>query len=198
MKKSIILSILFIVAMIFTSCGSKQKEMENVLVPALKAPSTYKCISFEKYEDVTLEDEIKERLQIFTLSLDCDRHFVENDSLCLAEYTEMNKHYNCYSSSEIEKKQKEYEEHKAKYAKTLNMVNYLNSLSNGGYNLKEKTFTVYVLTYEAANSFGVPIRDRCYGRFSNDGKLVAIRGGEKESWVALGKYFSIPRYYDLI
>lgn len=198
MKKSIILSILFIVAMIFTSCGSKQKEMENVLVPALKAPSTYKCISFEKYEDVTLEDEINERLQIFTSRLSSDRYFMESDSARLAECIESNRHYSYYSSSEIEEKQKEYEERKNEYAKTLNMVNYLNSLSNGGYNLKEKTFTVYVLTYEAANSFGVPIRDRCYGRFSNDGKLVAIRGGEKESWVTLGKFFSIPRYYDLI
>lgn len=198
MKKSIILSILFIVAMIFTSCGSKQKEMENVLVPALKAPSTYKCISFEKYEDVTLEDEINERLQIFTSRLSSDRYFMESDSARLVECIESNRHYSYYSSSEIEEKQKEYEERKNEYAKTLNMVNYLNSLRNGGYNLKQKTFTVYVLTYEAANSFGVPIRDRCYGRFSNDGKLVAIRGGEKESWITLGKYFSIPRYYDLI
>ena len=77
------------------------------------------------------------------------------------------------------------------------MLTFLESVSVEN-DLTAVTFTEYTLTYDAENSFGVPVRDKCVGRFDNDGNLVAIKVTEDSKWDLIGNFFSIPGYYDRI
>lgn len=77
------------------------------------------------------------------------------------------------------------------------MLKFLESVRSEN-DLTAVTFTEYTLTYDAENSFGVPVRDKCVGRFDKDGNLVAIKVAEDSDWDLIGNFFSIPGYYDRI
>lgn len=132
--------------------------METILIPALKAPSTYKSLGFEKSKEITLADETNDRIEHFTRTLSFDAN---------------------------EKDQK--------------MIDHLNTIKDNYQDIYNSvSFIEYTLSYEASNALGVPLADKCIGRFNSNGELVAIKITEKDSWTLLGNFFSIPNYYDML
>lgn len=191
-------------AMLFFLCScnsnNEKKVLEKTLVSSLKAPSTYKFISFEQEGTVTLADEVDDRLEYFTERLRMDSLMVESSSKSLSSYIEMQERYRrSNEESNIKKTEEELAKRKEEYSRTREMVEHLKSIESSyadSYN--KPTFRTYKLIYEAQNSFGAPLKDVCYGRFNMDGELVGIKLQEDSSWETLGKFFSIPRYYELL
>ena len=186
-----ILSAIILMAISFTSCDNKKSQMENILVECVKSPSTYKTLGFEQSEVVTLADEVENRISTFESILDSNKRLVDlcekyaNDKVYMASFRESNRKDAAKYKAEVEKNQK--------------MLGHLKQISTAYPNEYNKpSFTIYKLTYESANGFGAVLKDYCYGRFDNDGNLVAIKLSEDSDWEILGNYWSIPEYYDYI
>ena len=186
-----ILSAIILMAISFTSCDNKKSQMEDILVECVKSPSTYKTLGFEQSEVVTLADEVADRISTFESILDSNKRLVDlcekyaNDKVYMASFRESNRKDAAKYKAEVERNQK--------------MLNHLKQISTTYPNDYNKpSFTIYKLTYESANGFGAVLKDYCYGRFDNDGNLVAIKLSEDSDWEILGNYWSIPEYYDYI
>lgn len=186
-----ILSAIILMAISFTSCDNKKSQMENILVECVKSPSTYKTLAFEQSEVVTLADEVANRIEFFEQSLSFDKEQYKD--------SEKNANDKFYSASFRETSRQRADKYKAEVEKDQKMLDHLKQISTTYPNEYNKpSFTIYKLTYESANGFGAILKDYCYGRFDNDGNLVAIKLGEDSKWELIGNYWSIPDYYDYI
>ena len=107
-------------------------ESERYLKATLVAPSTYKRISFEKIEEITIKDEIDERVSLFEKGL---------------EYSEQS--YKSYPS-DYTLNSLTRERQKLEAVKTLYDL-YADKLDS-------VTYYRFRTTYEAKNPMGVPLR----------------------------------------
>lgn len=189
MKKFITIIVAFISIMILGTslyaAGPKETLLREKTKNCLKAPSTFKQISFCEKRKVTLENEIEDRLNYFSPHIEFDKSQVEF-------YEGMHIKYGGY--------EKEFAEAKKTYEGEKKIVDYLTELKNTlpKEELSKVTFIEYALTYESANSFGVQLRNVCIGRFNNAGKLVSMRVTEDSRAQLFGDFFSIPKYYELL
>ena len=190
MKKFITIVMAFIALAVFSdirlyAAGPKEMLLREKTKSYLKAPSTFRCISFCEKKKVTLENEIDDRLGYFSSGIDFDKSQFEF-------YDKMQSKYGGY--------EKELADAKKTYENTKSLVDYLASLKETltKEELSNVTFVEYALTYEAANSFGVPIRNVCVGRFNREGKLVSIRLSETSDIHLFDNFFSIPKYYEML
>lgn len=193
MKQFITITITAILAVIlFASCGdNKKSQMEDILVECVKSPSSYKTLGFEQSEVVTLADEVADRIEWFEYSVTNDKQMYEsNEKYANDRYLSASFRKSCREDAD---------KYKAKMERGQKMLNHLKQISTAYPNEYNKpSFTIYKLTYESANGFGAILKDYCYGRFDNDGNLVAIKLGEDSKWELIGNYWSIPDYYDYI
>jgi hypothetical protein len=176
-----ILSAIILMAISFTSCDNKKSQMENILVECVKSPSTYKTLGFEQSGVVTLADEVANRIEWFEYSVTSDKQMYENNEKYANDR---------YLSASFRKSCREdADKYKAKMEKGQKMLNHLKQISSAYPNEYNKpSFTIYKLTYESANGFGAVLKDYCYGRFDNDGNLVAIKLSEDSDWEIIGNY----------
>jgi len=202
--------LLLLVALMGVSCNPEKKQMEDVLISCLKSPSSYRYISFEKREIITLSREVDDRIEYYTEILEWDNYDIdrsekeinsENDNIVFwTKYR--NNDWVKYHQEQLTYWKKEKEKYVAKKQKDEKVFNYLNKLKTYNVNNNDyydyPTFYVYRLIYESQNGFGASLKDCCYGRFTKDGELVAIKLGEEEEWNLLGNFYSIPNYYELL
>lgn len=204
MKKFIFAITILFTSLVLVSCNSEKKQMEEILLSALKAPSTYNRLSFEKCEVVHLSDEVEEvianynneQIPFIEKLIDIDNRHISRSQEQVAYY----KNTTYYQNKLLEAKKD-----KQTHENTLNLykkkVRWLKKLKE--YNIGNKDFTnyptfyVYRLTYESQNGFGGICKDNCYGRFTKNGEMVAIKLGEEEEWLIKGEYYSIPYPQDL-
>ena len=201
---------LLIACIAMFACTSKEQKMsEELLKGSLKAPSTYKFISFEEESVVTLGNELEGRISLFESNVKTDSSFVKvvSESVNytkdhLKELQQYQKSYGGWESSinmwteslsDDEKKLSDYE---SKLQMDQNVLAYLKGLLESE-DLSKVTGKIYVLTYEAQNTFGVPLKGVFRTHFKSNGELVEYKS-EDEKWVVIGDVFSIPGYYDLI
>lgn len=173
----------------------RQLAMEYFLKQELKAPSTYRSISFDLADEITLADELKERIEYFERKRDEYRRMMEHDSSMAAHYRHMAARYDRAYRIDAESYERQYGDHKGLYEDNLRVIESLNAIEPDS---TKVTFREYKLCYEAANSYGATIVDVCTGRYNSEGFLVAIRPAVEASWNILGDFFSIPGYYDII
>lgn len=191
--------LLILVSLLLASCASKeQKISENVLKEHLIAPSSYHFISFELEKEETLEDEINDRLELYSYFVSSDSSDVAWAYNRLQFYEDMYKKWN--HSKAIEE---DYLEHKEEYENKVAKLNRDQKIFDTISALKQTedcsviTHRIYVLTYESQNAMGVMLRNKFTTCFDAEGELVSYSGdGIKE--VNIKEVFSIPGYYDLI
>lgn len=148
-------------------------DSERYLKACLVAPSTYKRIGFSRIDDVTIKEEIDNRLGY------CQRmvEFYEGQA-------------KGYFATDDDKKKLQREK------EMLAAVEGLYDLYEG--KLDSVARLEYRIVYEASNQYGVPVRGTFDTRFDpNTGQIVGARMGE-DSWTILGDFFSIPEYYDIL
>ena len=206
-----ILSTLLWIIICVSSCASKeQKISEGILKESLKAPSTYKFISFEQESIWTMGSELEGRISLY-------KNFVESDIRSVEWYTgqvedakddlqRRERDRQIYGSSwdslvessrrMLADNEQQLLDYKAKLERDQHILDVLTSLSETE-DLTKETGRVYILTYEAQNSFGVPLKSVFRTHFKSNGELVEYKS-ENESWVPVGNVFSIPGYYELI
>lgn len=202
---------LFVACVAVFACTSKEQKMsEELLKGSLKAPSTYKFISFEQESVVTLGDELDGRIDLYQSLVDSDKSFVNlyarfvNDSEEHLKQAERDRRrFGKLWDDIVERNRKsliEYQgkldDQRAKLKKDQSILDALIKLHDTE-NLTQETGKIYVLTYEAQNTFGVPLKGEFRTHFKSNGELVECKS-EDEEWVALGNVFSIPGYYELI
>lgn len=185
------------------SCASQeQKACEKIIKECLVAPSTYKCISFELTEEVTLKNEIDDRIKYLTeTTLHYDSINIEmaiHDIEFAQEMIDFNKKYNIKSTSdeeELKEKEDVLANEIAKKDKDLYVIELLNNLYiDKKEQLNDVTFKTYELKYTAKNALNVPLQSYCLFRINQLGEIVAFKH-EDEYWTLLGKFFSIEEYY---
>ena len=71
-------------------------------------------------------------------------------------------------------------------------LEYLNTIASNYENVC--TFTIYEMHYMYVNDSGEKECDICYGKFDNDGTLVAYKLSKVPEWVVIGDDCSIPNY----
>lgn len=202
--------ILLILSLLLAACASKEQKMsEELLKSSLKAPSTYKFISFEEESIETLGKELEGRIYLYESKVSTDNDMVEFYTSNLADTKEHIEDLQSYQKrfggwedsisswkdilSDYEKELSEYD---SKLKKDQEILNYLKHLYETE-DLSTETGRIYALTYEAQNSFGVPLKSVFRTHFKSNGELVEYKS-EDESWVPIGNVFSIPGYYELI
>ena len=146
-------------------------ESERYLKAVLVAPSTYKRISFEKIEEITIKEEIDERVNLFEKSLE------SSEQLYKSYPTDYALNYITRDKQKLEAVKTLYD----LYSDKLDSVTYYR----------------FRTIYEAKNPMGVPIRGSFETQFHTNGIIVGARMGE-DSWTVLGDMISMPEYYDLI
>ncbi len=183
---------------------------EELLKGSLKAPSTYKFISFEEESIETMGDELKGRIELFQQSVDFDKYnvnsetrFVEDAKESLKDSERDRKRYGSswdkfveYDRQHLSEREKALSDAKAKLEKDQGILDALIKLQDTE-DLSQETGKIYVLTYEAQNNFGVPLRGEFRTHFKSNGELVSYRSDDG-GWVSIGKVFSIPGYYEMI
>lgn len=205
MKKlsRISIAVLFAAALM-TSCGPKiskeQKAMEKALLKVLKSPSTYKTIEFQPYEEITLGDEINEKMELFTKQVDFYQEILKKDSSIIESTIKLDKLRGGFSN-DIKEFQGKAEEHKQELEKYKSYIVFLNSAKEKyADDLNKVTVKAYVLRYESSNPMGVMIADNCGAAFrESDGKMMYIFYEEEGD----AEYFeendcNIPGYYDVV
>ena len=172
MKK---LFVLITLSLFLSSCDIEsfvfRTESERYLKATLVAPSTYKRISFEKIEEITIKDEIDERVTAFERLLESSEQLYKSYPTDYALKT-MNR-----DRQKLDAVKTLYE----LYADKLDSVTYYR----------------FRTTYEAKNPMGVPLRGTFDTQFHTNGIIVGARMDE-DSWTVLGDMISMPEYYDLI
>lgn len=162
-------------SLLLTSCDMEtlvyRLESERYLKAALVAPSTYKRIDFGKIQDITIKDEIDERVTAFERLLESSEQLYKSYPTDYALKT-MNR-----DRQKLEAVKTLYE----LYADKLDSVTYYH----------------FRTIYEAKNPMGVPIRGAFETKFHTNGIIVGARMDE-DSWTVLGDMISMPEYYDLI
>lgn len=203
--------LLSVAFLLLASCASReQKVSEGILIESLKAPSTYKFISFEPESVMTLGEELNGRIKVFENNVDFDKRllemysgFLEDAREDLKDAEQERKRYGKQWDSIVDQCREmvtDYEEkikeQEAELNKDQRILDALNALLETSDQSKE-TGKIYALTYEAQNTFGVPLKGVLHTHFKENGELVEYRSDD-ESWVVVGDVFSIPGYYDLI
>lgn len=212
MKRLItILMMLPFVVISLSSCVSKeQKISEDVLKESLKAPSTYKFISFELESAQTMGDELGGSIDLYRGYVDSDKRFIDlyegfvNDTKDDLEDAERDrKRYGGswdrivdMSRKMLTENEEKLAEQKSKLGRDQRILDALVKLSETE-DLSKETGRIYVLTYEAQNALGVPLRGYFRTHFKANGELVEYKSDD-DAWVAIGDVFSIPGYYELI
>lgn len=191
--KTIILTLLSI--LLGASCSNNiyQKKTEELLINNLKAPSSYKRISFELESQETLREQIQDRLSYFNSHLQYYYDAVERAK----EYLEECKK-DKWMREYIPEYEKRYESAKKDLGRELKIIDFLNKqLDREDNELDATVARNYKLTYEAQNPMGVMLRSTFYSRFNQNDELVAIKQDD-EDWTRLGDFFSIPGYHKLL
>lgn len=178
------------------SCSRKtiyQEKTEELLVPSLKSPSSYKPISFECTGEETLREQIQERLKYYSSDERLQYYYdrVESSRGYLEE---------AKADKELKDLVADYEERyndaQKDLEKELRFVEFLKAqLDLEDEVLDNVVAKEFKLTYEAMNPMGVMISSFVVSRFNENDELVAMRQ-EDDKWTVLGKFFSIPGYYE--
>lgn len=202
---------LFVACVAVFACTSKEQKMsEELLKGSLKAPSTYKFISFEQDSIWTMGSELSDRIELYKGLIDSDKRaivmFEDLVEDAKADLKDCERERRIYGSSwdkfVISSRERLVEcenhvaEYKSKLEKDQSILDTFVKLQETE-DLSQETGKIYVLTYEAQNTFGVPLKGVFRTHFKSNGELVEYKS-EDEKWVVIGDVFSIPGYYDLI
>lgn len=178
------------------SCSRKsvyQEKTEELLVPSLKSPSSYKPISFECTGEETLREQIQERLKYY--SSDEHLQYYYDRVEISRRYLEEAK-ADKWPEKWVSDHEEEYNDAQKDLEKELRFVEFLKTqLDLEDEVLDNVVAKEFKLTYEAMNPMGVMIRSFVVSRFNENDELVAMRQ-EDDKWNVLGKFFSIPGYYE--
>lgn len=202
---------LFFISLFVVACASKEQKMsEELLKSSLKAPSTYKFISFEQESVWTIGSELEDRIGFYQGRIESDKRSIDSYSALLEEAK------NDLKDSERERKiygrswdkfvdssrelvarcDSLVADANSKLERDQHILEVLTSLTETE-DLSRETGWVYALTYEAQNAFGVPLKGVFRTHFKLNGDIVECKS-EDEGWQVLGDVFSIPGYYELI
>ena len=203
---TIVLSIFCLVA-----CTSKEQKMsEDLLKSSLKAPSTYKFLSFEQESVWTIGSELEDRIGLYNGLIESDKRAIDSYSDLLEnaknDLKDCERERRIYGHSwdkfvdssreQVARCDSLVANASSKLERDQRILEALTSLSETEDSSKE-TGRVYALTYEAQNAFGVPLKGVFHTHFKQNGDLVEYKSDD-ERWVVLGDVFSIPGYYELI
>ena len=142
---------------------------------------------FERYQTVTLADEVRDQIDYFNWSLDWDEHLYES----------FLEHANDRRLSEEERQ--DYSSWADRSARNISRdkdaLTYLDSIDDLYPELyNEVSFTIYRLSYVAYGEDGGKIHDNCYAKFNRNGNMTAFRINGTSDWEILGGDCSVPGY----
>ena len=168
----------------------KEKELKKMVKVYYE---TYDFTNFEEYETIRLCDEVEQQIKVINTKLNWDKSFsaaykenldgVVETTIPKDEVLSNYFHYNI----EIKKDED-----------MLEYLKYVNLLYPEKYN--EVSYTIYRITYLGKNKDGNVIHNRCYGKFDNDGVMVAYRMSDTTEWKITykGETTSIPHYREML
>ena len=196
MKKYIYIFLAFM-ALIVTSISCSrpsvyQATSEISLIRTLKAPDSYKLISFEQVEQETLKEQIQNRMDYFSNLISYEEKDVQRAQERLNECKKYLKELVPEAEQELGSALMTLQKNKNIYTF---LAEKLDKDEPALYQIVSRTFK---LTYESINEFNAKLREVYYTRFNEKDKLVATKNDEDSSWDLIGEFFSIPGYYELV
>ena len=184
MKKIIYILIITLVAL--TSCVSmEQRTMEKMLAQGVEVRGV---TGFEEYKTVRLCDEVTYLLKLHKYNLNWDECFYEgfvegiNDPTTPEQFYEYNVTKAEYYKNEIVKEKE--------------TIAYLETIGDAYPDLYDKTYyTTYRLVYLYTTPEGEKKCNACYGKFNNNGKMMAFKSSGTGEWEILEKTTTVPNLY---
>lgn len=188
MATLVIILIYFLVMPLFPKKATPERELKK-LVTENYDPHGF--TNFEEYETIRLCDEVEQQIKIFKTKLSWDKSFCEAYRENLDGEVE-----STLSEDEVVFSYHFYKNEIEKDENMLEYLKYVNLLYPEKYN--EVSYTTYRITYLGKDKDGNVIHDRCYGKFDNDGVMVAYRMSDTAEWKVTykGETISIPKYHD--
>ncbi len=168
----------------------KEKELKKMVNVYYVAQD---FTNFEEYQSICLCDEVEQQIKVMNTKLNWDKSFCETYRENLDGEVE-----STLSEDEVAFSYNYYKHEIEKDEKTLEYLKYVNLLYPEKYN--EVSFTTYRITYLGKDKDGNVIHDRCYGKFDNDGVMVAYRMSDTAEWKVTykGETTSIPKYREML
>lgn len=168
----------------------KEKELKKMVKVYYE---THDFTNFEEYQSIRLCDEVEQQIKVMNTKLNWDKSFSaaykENLDGVVETTIPKDEVLSNYFFYNIEVKK---DEDMLVYLKTLH------KLYPDIYN--EVSYTTYRITYLGKDKDGNVIHDRCYGKFDNDGVMVAYRISDTAEWKVTykGEITSIPHYREML
>jgi len=168
----------------------KEKELRKMVNVYYE---THDFTNFEEYQSIRLCDEVEQQIKVMNTKLNWDKSFCEAYRENLDGEVE-----STLSEDEVVFSYNYYKHEIEKDEKMLEYLKYVNLLYPEKYN--EVSYTTYRITYLGKDKDGNVIHDRCYGKFDNDGVMVAYRMSDTAEWKVTykGETTSIPKYREML
>ena len=176
---------------LFTSCGHSPERTLKKLVAENYEPHGF--TGFEEYQSIRLCDEVEQQIKVMNTKLNWDKSFSaaykENLDGVVETTIPKDEVLSNYFFYNIEVKKDE---------DILDYLKKVHKLYPGKY--YEVSYTIYRISYLGKDKDGNVIHDRCYGKFDNDGVLVAYRMSDTAEWKVTykGETTSIPKYREML
>ena len=174
-----------IIVLVIVGCtSSKERQMRKMI------SNTYTVqgfTDFKEYDSCTLADEVTEQLKIYNSKISWDKGFHDafKDNYEGVFETTLPKDY-IYNT---------YLFYIEEVAKDEDVIKYLESIKDNHPDIYyQKSFVTYSLTYVGTDESGEKIHNICFGKFDNDGNMVAFKKTGTSKWEIIGDNCSIPDY----
>ena len=157
-----------------TGCISKEQRAMEQMISKITEPTGFS--EFKEYKTICLADEVHDKL-------------LEHKSI-LSWHESW---YDLYSSESPDPEKAAF--YKGELVKDREMINLLENIEKDYPDLyNEVSFTIYRMSYLHQDKEGNKTIDICFGRFNNNGEMVAFKQDGTADWVVLGDCCSIPNY----